>query len=85
MLDNPEADWPHAAITTLGRDNHAVRTKRWRYIRYADGSEELYDHWTDPNEWSNLASESGLRSVVADLKKQLPRKNVEQVEIPTRK
>ena len=23
--------------------NHAVRTERWRYIRYADGCEELYD------------------------------------------
>jgi len=80
LLDNPEAEWPHAAVTTLGRNNHAVRTERWRYIRYADGSEELYDHWTDPNEWSNLASDPGLRSVLADLKKHLPRKNADQVK-----
>lgn len=85
LLDNPEADWPHAAITTLGRNNHAVRTERWRYIRYADGSEELYDHWTDPSEWTNLASDPELRSVVAELKKRLPTKNVAQVEIPKRK
>ena len=32
------------AISTLGQNNHAVRDERWRYIRYADGSEELYDH-----------------------------------------
>ena len=84
LLDNPEAEWPHAAITTLGRNNHAVRTERWRYIHYADGSEELYDHWTDPNEWSNLASDPELRYVMADLKKLFPRKNAEQVEVSTR-
>ncbi len=55
LLDNPEADWEHVALSTLGQNNHAVRDQRWRYIRYADGSEELYDHRTDPNEWINLA------------------------------
>ena len=51
LLKNPKADWEHVAISTLGQNNHAVRDQRWRYIRYADGSEELYDHQTDPNEW----------------------------------
>ena len=41
---------------TYRRGNHAVRTKRWRYIRYADGTEELYDHELDPEEWTNVAS-----------------------------
>jgi len=35
--------------------NGSLRTDRWRYIRYADGSEELYDHLSDPNEWNNLS------------------------------
>ena len=39
------------------RDDHAVRTERWRYIRYADGSEELYDHDRDPDEWTNVAKD----------------------------
>ena len=34
--------------------NTAIRTKNWRYIRYAKGGEELYDHRSDPNEWNNL-------------------------------
>lgn len=42
-------------ITTRAGKHHSVRTERWRYIRYSDGSEELYDHENDPNEWKNLA------------------------------
>jgi len=45
-------EWP--AITTANAGNTAVRTERWRYIRYADGSEELYDELADRNEWQIL-------------------------------
>jgi len=47
--------WP--AITTHNHDNHGVRSERWRYIRYADANEELYDMKNDPNEWNNLAGD----------------------------
>ena len=43
------------AISSYGGGNTSIRTERWRYIRYEDGSEELYDHHSDPNEWTNLA------------------------------
>jgi arylsulfatase A-like enzyme len=55
------------ALTTHNPGNHGVRTEQWRYIRYADGSEELYDHTADPNEWTNLAADPRH----ADLKKRL--------------
>ena len=55
LLENAEAEWNHVAWTTFS-DHHAIRTKRYRYIRYVDGSEELYDHRTDPQEWVNLAN-----------------------------
>ena len=51
LLGDPTADWKSPALTTHGRGNHGVRDARWRYIRYRDGSEELYDHRTDPMEW----------------------------------
>ena len=54
QLQNAEAPRKWPAITTHNHDNHAIRTENWRYIRYADGSEELYDMAKDPNEWSNL-------------------------------
>lgn len=43
-------------ISSYGEGNTAIRTQRWRYIRYEDGSEELYDHASDPHEWKNLAN-----------------------------
>ncbi len=65
---NPDA----AVLTTYGPGNHAIRTSRYRYIRYEDGSEELYDHRSDPNEWSNLASDPKMREVIEGLKARLP-------------
>lgn len=76
LLTNPDAPWDRPAITTHGCNNHTVRTERWRYIRYADGGEELYDHDNDPLEWSNLAQDSRFNSVRAELAKWLPKENL---------
>lgn len=77
LLKNPAAKWDAPALTTHGRNNHAVRTERWRYIRYADGSEELYDHDADPNEWTNLATDSRHRTTIEALQSHLPQVNAE--------
>jgi arylsulfatase A-like enzyme len=72
LLRAPDADWDHPALTTHGRGNHALRSERWRYIRYADGGEELYDHHSDPHEWRNLADSPAHAAVKADLAARLP-------------
>jgi arylsulfatase A-like enzyme len=82
LLKDPSAKWDRPALTTHGKDNHGIRTERWRYIRYADGGEELYDHENDPQEWKNLASDPTKASVLAELRKHLPEKNVE--DAPTK-
>jgi len=75
LITNPNADWEHVALTTFGPNNHAVKNERFRYIRYEDGSEELYDHSTDPNEWNNLASNPFYSDVKDRLKAKLPQQN----------
>jgi arylsulfatase A-like enzyme len=74
LLHNPKARWKHYALCTHERGNHSVRSKHFRYIRYQDGSEELYDHRVDPNEWNNLAHKptSKAKAVMADHAKHLP-------------
>jgi len=76
LLADPSAEWNRPSLTTHGRQNHALRSDRYRYIRYADGSEELYDHTRDPAEWNNLAQDSKYDEVKHDLAKWLPQRNV---------
>jgi len=80
LLMDPAASWKFPALTTHGRNNHAVRSERWRYIRYADGSEELYDHQNDPQEWKNLAGLAQLSDVKKSLAAWLPEVNAPQVK-----
>lgn len=69
LLRDPQCEWRRPAVIEFRRGNAAVRSDRYRYIRYADGGEELYDHHTDPHEWRNLAGSShhaGIRKKLAD-------------------
>ena len=75
LLVNPERAWDRPAVTTHGRGNHAVRSQRFRYIRYADGSDELYDHDTDRMEWKNLATDERYSSIKRDLSRWLPKRD----------
>jgi arylsulfatase A-like enzyme len=72
LLVNPDRQWDRPVVITYGLNNHAVRTQRWRYIRYRDGGEELYDHERDPHEWTNLASVPKYSSAKSELAKWLP-------------
>lgn len=60
------------AISSYGDGNTSIRTVRWRYIRYEDGSEELYDHQVDPNEWVNLANKKEHEGTKKRLMKMIP-------------
>ncbi|MCH2573041.1 MAG: DUF4976 domain-containing protein, partial [Planctomycetes bacterium] len=65
--------WEHPAITSFGPGNFSIRTPRYRYIQYRDGSQELYDHQTDPDEWTNLVTNPDLQSIVKTLSDHIPR------------
>lgn len=76
QLRNPATPRTRPAITSHNQGNHAVRSERWRYIRYADGSEELYDLKNDPHEWSNLAASPAQAAVLAEHRRWLPKIDV---------
>ena len=74
LLDDPQAAWDRPAITTYGEDYFSARDERYRYIRYPDGTEELYDHQTDAGEHRNLAGDPSLDSVKERLARWIPQK-----------
>ncbi len=78
LLKNPKVDIPPALMTYM-KGNHAVRTEKWRYIQYADGTEELYDEENDSNEWHNVAEMPENKVVVEKLKEFIPTSSVDQV------
>ncbi len=73
LLEDAKSKWERPALMTYGRGNHAVRSERWRYIHYADGTEELYDHAKDPNEWTNVAAKPEHADIIAAHMKWLPK------------
>ncbi len=75
LLKDPQAAWTTPAITTHGFQNHTVRSEGWRYIRYANGDEELYDAAADPLEYTNLAKLPEQAPRKAELAKWLPKVN----------
>ena len=74
LLKNPSANWRFSTLTTYARGNHTLRSERYRYLRFEDGSEELYDHAEDPNEWTNLATRLKYTKLLKQFRKELPAK-----------
>lgn len=74
LLSDPLQSWQATTVTIHGEGNASVRHERWRYIRYADGTEELYDLNQDPQEWDNLARSADPEVVQAMqmLRQQVP-------------
>jgi arylsulfatase A-like enzyme len=71
---------PNGALTLVGnfgnniaveKQNYSYRTIHWRYIKYSDGQEELYDHRTDPYEWHNIAKDKKNIKVKKELEKEM--------------
>lgn len=83
LLKNPRLKWNHPTLSTFGYRNHAVVSDRHKYIRYSDGSEELYDTRKDPHEWTNLAGRKEFVKTKQDLARHLPASNAADLARPT--
>ena len=80
QLRDPSARRERPALISSFHGNHAIRTRDWRYIRYADGAEELYDHRRDPVEFTNLARREEHRARILKLAGWLPRNAAAEVK-----
>ena len=75
LLADPDTDWPHMARTSFGPGNCSIRSERYRYIHYNDGSEEFYDLSRDPHEWENLIARPETAELIQEHRAFLPGKS----------
>jgi iduronate 2-sulfatase len=72
LLEDPGRAGKEAAFTLVTRGanryGQAVRTERWLYIQWSDGSAELYDEAADPEETHDLLEAPAQAAVVGELK-----------------
>ena len=71
LLASPGMDWTEPVLNTTGESSHALRTARYRYIRYPNGDREAYDMRADPFERANLAADGEHAALVDELDRQL--------------
>ena len=68
LLEDPSRPGKEAAFTLVtrgaGQSGQSVRTQRWRYTRWSDGTAELYDHQADPEETRDVAADPAYADLV---------------------
>lgn len=72
LLKDPKAEWESTAITSWGDRYVSIRTEKYRYIRYREDQEELYDHSKDPHEWTNQIKNKDYAADLAFLRSKVP-------------
>jgi arylsulfatase A-like enzyme len=73
LLRDPAVQTGRAVVCTHGEGNHAIRSDNWRYTRYNDESEELYDQTNDPKNFHYLADSPRHPAVKQELSAWLPK------------
>ena len=77
LLKDPTAAWDKTAVTLFIRETmlgdavgQSVRTEQWRFTQWDGGRRgtELYDHKSDPHEWTNLATRAQFAATISELK-----------------
>ena len=91
FVENPNLkswDGPEEALTVVAswksklpeKQHIAIRTNRYRFIKYFDGSEELYDHNKDSNEWKNLAEDKNYKEIIREMRTRLQKRMDSYIE-----
>ena len=72
LMRDPGASWDKTSVTSYFYRNYSIRSDRYRYITYSDGTEELYDHEKDKWEWDNLAGDPEYAQIIKEMRKGIP-------------
>jgi arylsulfatase A-like enzyme len=64
LLSNSDLVWPYPSITTYNK-SFTTNDEEWRYTKYSDGTEELYNMKIDPMEWNNLIKSTEIEAIQA--------------------
>ncbi len=85
LINDPTTKWEHAVVSTWMPNNHCVIKDHWRYIRYKEGTEEMYDMRNDQAQFTNLANDPKFTNLKKELAAFLPIQNAPLVQIPREK
>ena len=78
LLDNPDSKGKKKLAYTVTRSSgESIRTDRYRYNRWGEEGEELYDHQTDPKEFTNLVGMEQHSDTLKRMRALLEAKNEE--------
>ena len=70
ILRDPETMVKEASLT-LDRSGRGLRAPDWAYMRYRDGTEELYDMVNDPGQFTNVLNREELSGKKLEMSKLL--------------
>lgn len=74
LLKDPSMDDGSRPIVTMEESEHfSIRQDDWHYIQYGDGTSELYDLATDPEEWTNISSDPQHAKLIKELQSHIPK------------
>ncbi|MEL7120806.1 MAG: sulfatase [Bacteroidota bacterium] len=80
LFQNVETEWNIPSFTSFGKGFASVRTEKFRYLQYPDGTEELYDHHNDQYEFKNVADEPQFKNIKENLKSHVPKEWAEELQ-----
>lgn len=72
LADPTSAPDRNVFLPHMNPNEYAVINRDWRYIRYGEDGEELYDQQADPHEWHNLAGDPQHAALKAELQRVAP-------------
>jgi len=68
LVKKPKATTNRAIRILFNKGNFALVNSDWRYIRYKEGEEELYNRKQDPHEFHNLAGKAEYKEVLEKMR-----------------